>query len=95
VAYALQVVEEVDTFEPTSIREAITCAESDKWIVAMNEEMKSLQKNETWDLVKLPEGRRTVGCKWVYKKKVGRTNSMSSEFGSSTAGSSNSGVVSV
>ena len=58
----------------------------------MNEEMESLQKNETWDLVKLPEGRRTVGCKWIYKKKVGRTNSMSSEFGSSTAGSSNSGV---
>ena len=47
VAYALQVAEEVDKFEPTSIREAITCAESDKWIVAMNEEMESLQKNET------------------------------------------------
>jgi len=42
--------------------------------------------------VKLPEGRRTVGCKWIYKKKVERTNSMLSEFGSSTAGSSNSGV---
>ena len=92
MAYALQVAEEVDTFEPTSIREAITCVESDKWIVAMNKEMESLQKNETWDLVKLPEGRRTVGCKWIYKKKVRHTNSMSSEFGSSTAGSSNSGV---
>ena len=58
----------------------------------MNEEMESLQKNKTWDLVKLPEGRRTVGCKWIYKKKVGPTNSMPSESGSSTAGSSNNGV---
>src|ERR1044072_2575949 len=36
---------------------------------AMQEEMESLKKNETWDLVPLPKGKRTIGCKWVYKKK--------------------------
>ena len=37
----------------------------------MNEEMESLQKNQTWDLVELPEHRRVVGCKWIFKKKFG------------------------
>ena len=29
--------------------------------------MDSLAKNNTWDLVELPEGRSVVGCKWVFK----------------------------
>lgn len=32
--------------------------------------MASLKKNETWDLVPLPEGRRPIGYKWVFKKKI-------------------------
>ena len=35
----------------------------------MNKEMESRQKNQTWDLVELPKGRRVVGCKWIFKKK--------------------------
>ena len=35
----------------------------------MSEEMESLHKNETWDLVKLPKGQKAIGCKWVYRKK--------------------------
>ena len=36
---------------------------------AMVEEMESLNKNKTWELTELPEGKKTVGCKWVYRKK--------------------------
>jgi hypothetical protein len=36
----------------------------------MVEEMESLHKNETWDLVKLPSGRNIIGSKWVFKKKM-------------------------
>ena len=32
----------------------------------MLEEMKALEKNNTWELVKLPHGKEPVGCKWVY-----------------------------
>jgi hypothetical protein len=32
----------------------------------MNEEMEALHKNKTWDLVKLPNGKKVVGCKWVF-----------------------------
>ena len=37
----------------------------------MKEEMDSLEKNKTWELVKLPKDRKTVGCKWVFKLKKG------------------------
>ena len=35
----------------------------------MVEEIQSLHKNQTWELVELPEEKKTIGCKWVYKKK--------------------------
>jgi hypothetical protein len=40
-----------------------------KWKSVMVEEMEALQKNSTWDLVELPEGKKTVGCKWVFTVK--------------------------
>jgi hypothetical protein len=36
----------------------------------MVEEMEYLHKNETWDLVKLPTGRKHVRRKWVFKKNM-------------------------
>ena len=35
----------------------------------MVDEMEALQKNSTWDLVELLEGKKTVGCKWVFTVK--------------------------
>ena len=35
----------------------------------MEEEVQSLYKNQTWELVEIPKGTRAIGCKWVYKKK--------------------------
>jgi hypothetical protein len=39
----------------------------------MVEEIKSLYKNETWDMVKLTNGRKVVSRKWVFKKNIGAT----------------------
>ena len=36
-----------------------------RWKAAMDEEMNSLQKNATWELVSLPLGRKLVQFKWV------------------------------
>ena len=33
--------------------------------------MAALHSNGTWDLVVLPSGKSTVGCRWVYAVKVG------------------------
>ena len=35
----------------------------------MDEEYHSLMVNDTWDLVPLPNGRKLVRCKWVYRSK--------------------------
>ena len=39
------------------------------WKNATNEEMKALNKNQTWEIVDLPKGKKTVGCKWVFTVK--------------------------
>ena len=31
--------------------------------------MNALKKNETWDIVDLPKGKRPVRCKWVFSVK--------------------------
>eukprot|EP00253_Pinus_taeda_P026867 PITA_26867 len=36
----------------------------------MVDEMASLRKNEAWDLVEFPAGRKPIGSKWVFKKKT-------------------------
>jgi transposase InsO family protein len=51
---------------PTTLSEALS---NEKWKQAMNAEMEALEKNKTWELVKLPAGKKPVGCKWVYTVK--------------------------
>ena len=36
----------------------------------MEEELRSIEKNQTWELVHLPQGKRPIDVKWVYKTKV-------------------------
>nr|GFA83480.1 retrovirus-related Pol polyprotein from transposon TNT 1-94 [Tanacetum cinerariifolium] len=40
-------------------------------VVAMEEEVESLHKNETWELVKFPKEKRVISCKWLFKVKDG------------------------
>ncbi|KAK6159148.1 hypothetical protein DH2020_006462 [Rehmannia glutinosa] len=35
----------------------------------MDEEIKSIKKNDTWELAQLPKGHKAIGVKWVYKVK--------------------------
>ena len=42
----------------------------------MDTEMKSLEQNDVWNLVKLPPGRKAVGSKWVFNKKAGADGSV-------------------
>ena len=55
--------------DPISFRQAMNNSDSQKWIDAMKEEFKSMQDNQVWDLVPLPEGKRPIGCKWIFKTK--------------------------
>lgn len=38
-------------------------------VTTMKVEMDALQANETWELVPLQPGEKTVGCKWVFNVK--------------------------
>ncbi|KAL4309905.1 hypothetical protein GQ457_01G055140 [Hibiscus cannabinus] len=53
--------------EPKSYKQAIL---HDCWKTAMSEEISALERNNTWELVPLPEGKQAIGCKWVYKTKL-------------------------
>ena len=55
--------------EPMTTEDALSSNHSKEWKSAADLEYSSLLENKTWELVKLPEGRRTVGCKWVFRVK--------------------------
>lgn len=39
------------------------------WVDACKDEITSIEKNKTWDLVNLPAGAKPIGLKWVFKVK--------------------------
>ncbi|GJR67012.1 retrotransposon protein, putative, ty1-copia subclass [Tanacetum coccineum] len=59
-----------DLGEPANYKAALLDPESDKWLTAMNVEMQSMKDNEVWILVELPPNGKTVGSKWLFKKKT-------------------------
>ncbi|KAM1006094.1 hypothetical protein PS2_002853 [Malus domestica] len=61
---------------PNNVHEALA---DPCWQAAMNEELKSLKKNATWEITDLPAGKKPVGCKWVYTIKY-KANGMMDRF---------------
>ncbi|GKF68113.1 retrotransposon protein, putative, ty1-copia subclass, partial [Tanacetum coccineum] len=59
-----------DLGEPANYKAALLDPESKKWLDAMNVEMQSMKDNDVWVLVELPPNARTVGSKWLFKKKT-------------------------
>lgn len=55
--------------EPSTFHEATRSPDVSLWMAAMQEELEALHKNKTWELVELPQGRKAIGNKWVYKIK--------------------------
>ncbi|GJS20503.1 zinc finger, CCHC-type containing protein [Tanacetum coccineum] len=56
--------------EPANYKAALLDPKSDKWLNAMNVEMQSMKDNEVWVLIELPPNGKTVGRKWLFKKKT-------------------------
>ncbi|KAL0454692.1 UNVERIFIED_CONTAM: Retrovirus-related Pol polyprotein from transposon TNT 1-94 [Sesamum latifolium] len=48
-----------------------------KWELAMQEEIQALEKNNTWNLTSLPDGKWAIGSRWVYKLKLNPNDSVS------------------
>ena len=59
-----------NTEEPPTYDEAMMSPNSDKWKEAMKCEMGSMYENQVWTLVDLPDGRKAVENKWIFKRKT-------------------------
>nr|GEV11721.1 hypothetical protein [Tanacetum cinerariifolium] len=59
-----------DLGELANYKAALLDPESVKWQNTMNVEMQSMKDNEVWDLAELPPNGKTVGSKWLFKKKT-------------------------
>jgi hypothetical protein len=72
IAFALSCAEDVDcSLDPSTYNEAMVSNDSDKWLFAMQEEMQSLEKNGAWDIIRLLKEKKTIRCKWIFKRKEG------------------------
>ncbi|GJW81939.1 putative ribonuclease H-like domain-containing protein [Tanacetum coccineum] len=52
--------------EPTSIAKALS---DSSWVEAMQEELLQFKLQQVWILVDLPNGKRAIGTKWVFRNK--------------------------
>ena len=64
--YAALYVAEIE--EPETLKDAFNSEYATQWKTAADAEYLSLLKNEFWELVKLPAGRKPISCKWVFKR---------------------------
>ncbi|KAK1611141.1 hypothetical protein QYE76_034814 [Lolium multiflorum] len=56
--------------DPATYEEAMMSPDSNKWQEAMKSEMGSMYDNKVWTLVDLPDSRKVVENKWIFKRKT-------------------------
>lgn len=54
------------TQDPVSFKQAV---QHKHWVNAMNRELAALEENQTWKITVLPQNKKAIGCKWVFKTK--------------------------
>ncbi|CAI7785083.1 unnamed protein product [Closterium sp. NIES-54] len=55
--------------EPATLKEALESSDAEEWKKAMESELKTIEEKGTWELVELPEGRKAITSKWLFKIK--------------------------
>ena len=56
--------------DPVTLDEALSTPEGKQWENAAYDEYRTLLDHDTWELTDLPEGRKAIGSKWVFKRKL-------------------------
>ena len=59
----------LDHDEPTNYEEAMMSPDSAKGLEAMKSEMRSMYENKVWTLIDLPNDRRAIEIKWIFKRR--------------------------
>ena len=60
----------LDHDEPTNYEEAMVSPDSAKWLEAMRSEIRSMYENKVWTFIDLPNDRRDIEIKWIFKRKT-------------------------
>lgn len=47
-----------------------------EWLKSMREEVKTIKKNKQWELSDLPDNKKVIEVKWVYKTKLNPNGSI-------------------
>ena len=58
------------TLVPCTLREVLKSEARDQWLAAMHNKVSALIKNDTFELVDLPLGRKAVSTRWVLTLKA-------------------------
>jgi hypothetical protein len=61
----------VNTYElePTSFKDIVVRPNANLWYKAIVEELQGLERHKTWTLARVPQGRKVIETKWVFKLK--------------------------
>ena len=66
----------LDHDEPTNYEEVMMSPDSDRWLEAMKSEIGSIYENKVWTLIDLPNDRRAIEIKWIFKRKTDADSSV-------------------
>ena len=50
--------------------QAMTSSNAPLWKEAISSEIESIMHNQIWEIVDLPSGAKTIGCKWIFIRKL-------------------------
>ena len=56
--------------DPRSYKEAMISLDAPSWKETINSEIESIMHNHTWEIVDFPLSAKTIGCKWIFKRKL-------------------------
>ena len=66
----------LDYDELVNYEEAMMSPDFVKWLEAMKSEMGFMYENKVWTLIDLPNDRRAIEIKWIFKRKTDTDSSV-------------------
>jgi len=67
IAEASRYLALLSSTEPQNVKEA---CKDECWVKAMDEELETIEKNNTWELAPKPKDKSVIGTKWIFKNKL-------------------------
>ena len=68
--YSSTSLSSIEIQTPETVKEALSSPCSQQWLEAMQEEITSLEANETWRLVPHPKDAKVLSCRWIFRVKL-------------------------